>query len=319
MSTAFGVLGLLVGTATTVARSLPEVPGVSGDTWAMVTSFTDYGVLAYAVALMGLVTATLLRFRALRLVALAASVALAAVHLSWIVPSFVADGAPATSTGRLRVYSQNMLYGGADPGQVLAAAQQADVLVVVEMTQPAADAFTDHGIDSVFAYQAGGRLPWGGATGTRVYSRFPVVDSRPLDRSGGDHNWLVTVDVPDLGLMTVAAVHPTRPVRGGSDWAAEQELVRQRVPHERTLIAGDFNAVDSHLSLRRLRADGFSGANNVVGAGWQPTYPAEGLIPPLIAIDHILLSRDLTATAFRTVGVDGSDHRGVLATVAVRG
>jgi endonuclease/exonuclease/phosphatase family metal-dependent hydrolase len=56
-----------------------------------------------------------------------------------------------------------------------------------------------------------------------------------------------------------------------------------------------------------------------VGAGWNPTYPAQGWIPPLIAIDHVLVSEDLTATAYRTVPVPGTDHRGVLATVAQRG
>jgi len=218
----------------------------------------------------------------------------------------------------VRVLSQNMLFGGADPAEVVAAAQSADVLVVVEMTEPARSALAAAGIGERFSYQSGGPLPQSGAAGTRVYSRYPVQQAGPLDAGLGDHNWLTELEVPGLGALTVVAVHPARPVRGGSGWAAEQERVRTLVPHRRTVVAGDFNAVDSHPGMRRFRRLGFRDSDELVGAGWQPTYPAQGRIPPLIGIDHILLSPDLTATASRTVRVRGTDHRGVVATVAPR-
>jgi endonuclease/exonuclease/phosphatase (EEP) superfamily protein YafD len=320
LSTAVGGLALAVGAGTTLARLLPGVPGVAPDTWAMVTSFTDAGALAYLVALLGLGGAVLLRRHRGRLVAGVLAVVLAAVHLTWLVPGWVADDRPAAGTGRLTVLAQNMLFGGADPAALVAAAADADVLVLTEVTEPARLALEAAGVRERFPHQAGdGSLPRSGPSGTHVYSRFPLSAEGPLDARIGDHHWRADVAVPGLGAVTVVAVHPQRPVRGGDDWAGEQEQVRRALPRTRAVVAGDFNAVDAHPTMRRLRADGFRDSDDLVGAGWNPTYPAQGLVPPLIAIDHVLVSDDLTATAFGTVDLPGTDHRGVLATVALRG
>jgi endonuclease/exonuclease/phosphatase family metal-dependent hydrolase len=319
VATVAGSLGLAAGAATTLARSVTHVPGLAPDTWVMVTAFTDYGALAYAVAVAALGTAALLVRRPARVAAVLVAVTLTAVHLSWILPRYVPDDRPAAGLEGLRVLAQNMLFGGADADQLVAAAREADVVVLTEITEPAARALDRAGIGASQGYQAGGAVPASGAAGTRVYSRFPLLGSRPLDPAGSHEHWVVTVDVPDVGPVTVVAVHPPRPVRGGAGWAAGQEHVRTLVPHERTIVAGDFNAVDSHPSLRRFRADGFRDSDELVGAGWQPTYPAQGHIPPLVAIDHVLVSPDLTATSFGTVQLAGTDHRGVTATVALRG
>ena len=212
-----------------------------------------------------------------------------------------------------------MLFGRADPGALVRAGQDVDVLVLTEITEPARRALDAAGIGSRFEHQVGGMLPWDGPAGTRLYSRYPVISAEALDPHVGERHWRAELEVPGMGAVTVVGVHPQRPVRGGDGWAGEQEQVRRALPRTRTVVAGDLNAVDSHRSLRRLRADGFRDSDDLVGAGWNPTYPAQGRIPPLIAIDHVLVSDDLTATAFRTVRLPGTDHRGVLATVALRG
>ncbi|MFL6027894.1 MAG: endonuclease/exonuclease/phosphatase family protein [Friedmanniella sp.] len=320
LATGLGWLGLVVGAATTLARSLPRVPGLAPDTWAMATAFTDFGALAYAVAVVGLGTAALWRHRPLPLLAVLVALALTVLHLSWIAPGYVADDDSPAGSGRVRVLTQNLLFGGADAAEVVRNGQRADVVVLTEVTRAAARGLARAGIAANQPYESGGKLPQYGAMGTRVYSRFPIRSFRPLDPAARwPESWLVDVEVPDIGTVTVAAVHPPRPVPGASGWAGGQELVHALVPRQRTIVAGDFNAVDSHPSLRRFRADGFRDCRDIVGAGWQPTYPAQGRVPPLIAIDHILVSPDLTATASATVQVTGSDHRGVTATVALRG
>ncbi len=311
-----GALALIIGVAATVARSVPG--GTGGDVWAMLTTFTDFGLSGYVVAVVCFGVALALRFRPAALVALVLSVVLGALHASWIVPRYVGDGESAVGTGRVSVLSENLMLGEADPEAVVANAQAADVLVVVEVTQAAADGLQQYGIGRRFPYEAGGTLPDHGAHGTRIYSRFPISSSGPLTPAA-ENNWLARVDVPDLGPVAVVAVHPVRPIVGDSRWWTEQEMLVAALPQQRAIAAGDFNAVDSHPSLRQLRESGVRGADEIVGAGWQPTFPAQGGVPPLIMIDHILLSPDLTATAFRTVVIDGSDHRGVLATIALRG
>lgn len=319
VATVVGVLGLAAGAATTLARSLPGLPGLAPDTWVMVTSFTDLGVLPYGVGLLGLGVAVLLRGRVARVVLLTVTVTLTVVHLSWIVPDFVADGDRTLGAGSLVVLGQNMLLGTANSTSLLANAQAADVLVLTELTARAASALEADGVARRFPFQAGGTLPRFGSTGSRIYSRFPVLASRPLDAGAGGADWVVELEVPQLGRVTVVACHPTRPKRGEAVWAPDQERIRRLAPRQRTMLVGDFNAVDSHPSLRALNREGFRDADGVVGAGWTPTYPAQGRIPPLVGIDHILLTADLTATTYRRVRTTGSDHRGVLATVMLRG
>jgi endonuclease/exonuclease/phosphatase (EEP) superfamily protein YafD len=318
-ATVVGLLALVVGVATTVARSVPAVPGLAADTWVMVTAFTDFGTLAYAMAVVSLVAAALLRARRLRVAAVLVAVGLTGLHLSWIVPGYVGDHRRPAGSGDLKVLAQNLRLGRADPQAVVDAARGADVVVLTELTRSAAQALDRDGIADSQRYQAGGPLPKYGSAGTRIYSRFPIRDAHALDPAPGSEHWLVEVEVPDLGSVTVVGVHPPRPVRGQAGWAAGQEEIRSQVPRTRTVVAGDFNAVDSHPSMRRFRAEGFRDSDDLVGAGWQPTYPAEGNVPPLLGIDHILLSPDLTATSFATEHTAGSDHRGVTATVALRG
>jgi endonuclease/exonuclease/phosphatase (EEP) superfamily protein YafD len=82
------------------------------------------------------------------------------------------------------------------------------------------------------------------------------------------------------------------------------------------VVAGDFNAVNDHGPMQALQRAGLKSATDVAGAGWLPTYPANRLIPPLLPIDHVLINEDLTATSVTSFAVSGTDHRGLLATIA---
>jgi endonuclease/exonuclease/phosphatase (EEP) superfamily protein YafD len=95
-------------------------------------------------------------------------------------------------------------------------------------------------------------------------------------------------------LAQAAAAHPERPM----------------------IMAGDFNAVDDHGPMLALRRLGLKSATDVAGAGWLPTWPANRTIPPLIPIDHVMISAQLTATSVRPFAVDGTDHLGLITTLA---
>jgi endonuclease/exonuclease/phosphatase (EEP) superfamily protein YafD len=319
ISGVLGVVALVVGVGCTVARWIDVVPGLSRDTWAMITSFVDFALLAYGVALVALLTSALLSRGGLIRMSLAGlAVALTVLHGSWVLPDVVADRDQVAAPGQLTVLSQNLLFGAADPASVRAAAVGADVVVLVEVTQSAADGLRATGFEDTFPYASGDRLPAGGPSGTRIYSRYPLTGGQRLDPAGGGQNWRATVTAPGLGPITIAAVHPPRPRLGGQDWWPAQQQVLAHVPTAATVVAGDFNAVDSHPSLRQYGDRGFRDADDLSGAGWQPTFPAQGPVPPLIAIDHLLVSADLTATGFRTVRVGRTDHLGVLASVRLR-
>jgi endonuclease/exonuclease/phosphatase (EEP) superfamily protein YafD len=82
------------------------------------------------------------------------------------------------------------------------------------------------------------------------------------------------------------------------------------------IVAGDFNATPDMRQFRDLLTDGYRDAVNQTGTGFSPTYSPHPWIPPLITIDHVL-TRNSSARSIRTVDIPGSDHRALLATVAV--
>ena len=312
-----GVLGLLAGGTATLARYIP--PGwapTSPDAWGALTAFTDLGVLGYLLALLGLGGSLLLRFSTRRLVLIGLTVGLAVVQIWWIVPRFV-PAPRGVATAPVTVFSLNMQFGRADPEEIVRATGQADLVVLLEITEPARERLLAAGLGRRFSHELGNHLPQNTSAGTTVFSRFPILHAEQLPATMAHQNWLVTVQLPGLGPVLVVAAHPGRPGFGKSAWASDHQVLRASLPrHGPVVVAGDFNAVESHWPMRRLRDDGFRSSTDLAGAGWQPTWPADRVrLPPLVDIDHILLSRELTAYASWRVRIDGTDHLAIGATI----
>lgn len=73
-----------------------------------------------------------------------------------------------------------------------------------------------------------------------------------------------------------------------------------------------------HAPFRRLLADtGVRNAADVAGAGWLPTFPADRWYPPLLEIDHVLVSPGIAVSALETLRVAGHAHLGLVAHVNV--
>jgi endonuclease/exonuclease/phosphatase (EEP) superfamily protein YafD len=125
----------------------------------------------------------------------------------------------------------------------------------------------------------------------------------------------------------LAGVHVTSPLanygrsfdnwRNGIDALSGQmrEFGRSTGPAA-AIVAGDFNSTPDMRQFRDLLTDGYRDAVQQTGAGFAPTFPSRWWHPPLITIDHVL-TRNAAATSIRTVFIPGSDHRAVLATVAI--
>ncbi len=323
LATAAGLLCAGLATLTTAARSLPPAAAPTApDTWGVLTAFSDYGLAGYAAALVLLGLGLARRRSRTGVVLTVLTLTMAVLHSSWVGPVFL-PGPRSPGSGRaIRVLAANLYFGRADTTSVAAAAGQADVLVLTEVTAGARQRLRDLGVEQDLAYAGGGELPARGPTGTLVLSRFPVRGTQPLPAEGEHQNWLVTLDVPGLGPLRVAAVHPSPPLRGRSTWATDHRLLRAALADGTgpTIVAGDFNAVSSHWPMRRLRDDGFRTSEDLAGAGWQPTWPADRRgLPPVVAIDHVLLSPELTATAAGTQRLRGTDHLAVTATVTPAG
>jgi endonuclease/exonuclease/phosphatase family metal-dependent hydrolase len=306
-------LALLPATAATVMRVLPP----EDDATARLAAFIPYGVLGYLLALACLLIA-LVRARRRLLLALITVVVmvLTACHLAWLAPVFVADHR-AAATAQFRLMTLNMFDGEADPGDVSKRAAQADVVILVETTPAALNALKRQGWDKRFPYSLGDPRD-GSFSNTAVYSRFPLSRSAAIGDTSFQQ-WVTTVRIPRVGSIRLLAVHPCNPYCGGDRWSADHRVVRKavidNVDHP-LVVAGDFNAVDDHGPMQALQRAGLKSATDVAGAGWLPTYPANRPFPPLLPIDHIMINKDLTATSVTSFTVSGTDHRGLLATLA---
>ena len=151
-----------------------------------------------------------------------------------------------------------------------------------------------------------------------MFSRFPLSQSSDYGHSAFTQ-WVTTVSVPGRAPVRLVAAHPCNPYCGRGLFAADHALLEGTVRANQgspLVVAGDLNAIDDHAPLVRLRADGMRSATDLVGAGWVPTYPADRSFPPLFPIDHVLVNDQLTVTALRTVHLPGTDHLGLVATVA---
>lgn len=302
-----------------LAATVLRVVGPTDDTGAMLAAFVPYGLPLYVLVLVLLVVALVRAQQRTALGLLTLVVALlSALHVAWVLPLFVPDHRPVVGPS-FTVYTQNTLHGDADTARVAEVAAGADVVVLSETTQPFLDALQTPGWETRFPYAVGDRKGW--PSDVTVFSRFPLRDSHPL-RGSFATQWIVTVDVPGRTPVRLLGAHPCNPYCGRDAFAGDHAALEAEVRDNLStplVVAGDLNAVDDHAPLQQLRADGLRSATDLVGAGWVPTYPTNRWFPPLLPIDHVLVNDQLTATSLRTVRMPGSDHLGLLATLAGSG
>lgn len=307
-----GLLALLPASVFALLRVAPP----TDDATALVASFIPYGLVAALVALVCLGLALLRARRRLVLAGLALlSAVLLGAQVAWQAPLFVADDRAPVSPG-FTLLSLNTYKGQADPAQLVEAGKEADVVVLLEITPALLTALDERGWRGRYPYSRG--AAGSVASNTAIFSRFPLGASTQIGEGSFDE-WATTVQVPEVGSVRLIGVHACNPYCGGSRWAQEHAALRQVVQRNLDgplVLAGDFNAVDDHAPLQQLRRLGLRSATDLLGAGWLPTYPANRLVPPLLPIDHVLVDNRLTTTSLRRVPISGTDHLGLLATVA---
>ena len=305
-------LALLPAMAATLMRVLP--PAV--EPTVQLAAFIPYGLVGYLLALSCLLIA--LRRARRRLVPaaiIAVVMVLSGFHLAWLGPLFVNDHR-AAATPEFRLMSLNMSGSESATREVAERAAQADLVILIQTSPAALTALNSFGWNQRFPFSLG--EPKDGFSDTAVYSRFPLSRST-LIRATSFQQWVTTVRVPDAGRIRLIAVHPCNPFCDGNRWTAEHQILREVVIEnldQPLVLAGDFNAVNDHGPMQALQRAGLKSATDVAGAGWLPTYPANRQIPPLLPIDHVMINEDLTSTSVTSFAIPGSDHHGLLATLA---
>lgn len=232
-----------------------------------------------------------------------------------------AFGGPDPGPGpRLHVLSSNMKIGGGDPATIVALARlhRTDVLALEEYTPQAQQGLAAAGIDSLFAYSA--QTPRPGATGSAIFSRYPLSDTgyRPLAGDFGQE--YATVTVPGALPLIVEAVHPEAPAVPSTNaiWAAGLAAQPAATPNGPVrLLIGDFNATLDHQRLRTLIGTGYRDIARQMGDGLDTTWPYDGRPVPPIMLDHVLADKRIGAVWFGTAFMPGSDHKAIYATLTL--
>jgi len=222
----------------------------------------------------------------------------------------------------LNVLTSNLRYGFADTDQLVEEVRQrgVDVLAVQELTDDAVERLAASGIDDVLPYEL--LTPGGGAGGAGIYSRFPL-DKLAVPVAFHNPPVLATITVVRDGVrvpVTVASVHPPAPWPNSThEWSDELDRLAEWTDGfpGPVVLAGDFNATNDHDQMRRFYDNGYIDGAARAGGGYLATYPSDRRYPPLIAIDHVLTRGGPVTTKIKSITIGGSDHRAVLATVAV--
>jgi endonuclease/exonuclease/phosphatase family metal-dependent hydrolase len=246
-------------------------------------------------------------------VAAVLTVAVLAVQLPWYI------GSPDPNSGStLRFVSANLLLGEADPAAVARlATEHADVLAVQELT-PELSATLSPALAKEFPYSA--LRPRERAAGVGLWSRYPIVSSGS-DESFSRGLIYARVQVPDTDFeTTVVSTHMPPPRSAFESWRNDIARLGTTLqgfpPDAPVVVGGDLNATPDVREFRQLLRDGYRDGAAQAGAGLTRTHPSHEIIPPVLAVDHVM-TRDATVTSLQTVSVAGSDHLALAAIVVL--
>jgi endonuclease/exonuclease/phosphatase family metal-dependent hydrolase len=239
-----------------------------------------------------------------------------------VLPRALTDGDRGPQHGvTVRVMTANLLFGNADAAAIVKLVRDNDIAVLAlqEFSPGARDRLAEAGLGTLLPHSSLGAE--NGASGSGLYSRFPITDPGVRRNGGGFNQAYGTVQPPGAAPIDVESAHPLAPyaVRVLADWrddlAAEPRADPQGRPR---ILLGDFNATLDHEPLRALIASGYRDAADAAGKGLIGTWgPYDGDPIPPVTIDHVLVDERLGVGDVSVHDVPASDHRAVIAQVTV--
>ena len=302
---------MLAGTVSVALHAVPSLQLVHR--WGvMAAALFPFAVPAFAIAAVIFATT---RSRWARPVAVAA---LAGVALTawWSTPYWPTPAkAQASGTGSVTLLTMNLRCVGSGLTDLAAVAERArpDVVVVQGLLNSEQESLGD---------SWGRRLPYSTfhpmadlpECGTFVFSTTPL---RTLSDPGVAQP-VVEVAGPVSPFVLLPVDLPT-PTSGIAAWVDGFTHLTDAVaahPGRPLVAAGDFNAVREHAPMRHLLEEtGLRDATEAAGQGWTPTFPSQRWHPPLLSLDHVLISADLGASAVHTQAIEGQEHRALLVVI----
>ena len=210
------------------------------------------------------------------------------------------------------------MLGGESPEELMAlvADLHPDVVSLEELTPVFAHQLDELGFEDEFPHRVVN--PDDGSSGSGLYSRYPLTDQHLVDRYPFEPFVTATVQPSGAQPVQITSVHTAPPTAKG--WAADLEKIAPPPADGRAILLGDFNSTLDHAPFRDVLGRGWTDAAATVGSGLDPTWPSDrNRLPPLYAIDHVLVGDALGVRSFSTHFVASTDHRAVFAELQLPG
>lgn len=232
------------------------------------------------------------------------------------------SGASAnTQDDYARLMTCNVFKGHADAQEIVdvVRSERVEVLALQETTDAFVDELNKAGIGDLLPYAQVASSD--GVYGNGLWSASPLGDPADDDvDSSASFMPGATVAFNDgQTQIRFVSVHTTSPTDGyWQQWKRSlDELGRLRYDTSRRYVfMGDFNATDDHTPFRNFLGARFTDAAKQAAGGLVFTWPANiDYVPTFAGIDHIVLDSGMLAGRVKSLKIDGSDHKALLATV----
>jgi endonuclease/exonuclease/phosphatase (EEP) superfamily protein YafD len=247
-----------------------------------------------------------------RLLGVAAVLMVLILAAAWAPAWIGSAGAGPKGGTALRVLALNVEYshdtGAAASRQIKA--NDPDVVVLSELSP-----LTLQHLD-LRQYRYSWLRPEANAFGQGVYSRWPLSQESTWSVDGLAMLRL-TVATP-AGPVRLYQVHTNAPQGPAArhTWSTQLTMLKQLMNSETlpVVAAGDFNASHWDAPFTGLLGGPRRILDAGAGRGYLATWPSgRKWLPPVFALDHVLVSHGIGVRGFRVLGPVGSDHRAIVA------
>jgi endonuclease/exonuclease/phosphatase (EEP) superfamily protein YafD len=248
---------------------------------------------------------------------------LVALSIWWLVPQWwPVDRAPHPVAGsaRIRIFDANIKFDNRDLAGIGAEITKAQpsVITLEELTPTNLTSLEASG--ALSSYQWKFLAPNVASDGFGVWSKIPLSDVQRW--FAGPHlelrGWLQPATGPRVRLYVV---HTGAPRKGAAPlWKLEMSSIEASLRTQKAplIVAGDFNATWDMFEFQSILHVGLTDTAAEQGKGWEMTWSREvRVIPPFMRIDHVLYSRGITSTGYHSGIGSGSDHRPIIADLAI--
>jgi len=259
-----------------------------------------------------------------------AAVLIVAAQLAFVLPELLAS-APVPAWARqapvVRVFDANVDKNiQFEAGYVRAIEQdRPDLITLEEFTPPALKSMAAAGVLANFPYRCA--APAYGGIGFLIASRWRLTGCQ-VRTVLWEGQWMPYMVDATLwspgGPVALRVVHTLAPLPltpYGQEWSQALAAVGQSVRasgDRRMLMVGDFNASWGNSGFAGLLHDGLTDGAAARGEATDMTWPNGAIVPAFVRIDHVLTGARLAVTQIAAEPGFGSDHRYLVATIAIR-